>query len=73
MRRLGYDARRRGLMKTFLFAAVSAVLALCCLSACTKDDLSNVDIKMDGSVKTSISTGSLAPGVQNRTRVGIGF
>ena len=35
-------------MKNFVFTVVFAALALGSLSACVKDDLSNIDIKVDG-------------------------
>lgn len=60
-------------MKKFLFSVISAVLALCWLSACVKDDLENVDVKVDGSLKTTFSTGSRASGASSSGRVGIGF
>ena len=60
-------------MKKFMSAVVFVVFALCSLPACTKDDLSNVDIKVDGSMKTTMSTGSRGFGAGGSTRVGVGF
>ena len=60
-------------MKKFMLAIVFAMFALGSLPACTKDDLSNVDIKVDGSMKTTMSTGSRGFGAGGSTRVGVGF
>ena len=60
-------------MKNFVFTVVFAVLAMCTLSACMKDDLSNIDVKVDGDVKTSFSTGSGGSGMKSRARTGVSF
>jgi hypothetical protein len=60
-------------MKNFVFTVVFAVLAVGTLSACVKDDLSDIDIKVDGDVRTTFSTGSGGSGMMSRTRVGIDF
>lgn len=60
-------------MKKLMSAVVFVVFALCSLPACTKDDLSNIDVKVDGSMKTTFSTGSSGFGVGSRTRTGISF
>ena len=60
-------------MKNFVFTVVFAVLAICTLSACMKDDLSNIDVKVDGDVKTSFSTGSGGSGMKSRARTGVSF
>ena len=60
-------------MKKSVFIVVLAVLALLCLSACMKDDLENIDVKVDGDLRTTFSTGSSGSGVYSRARTGIGF
>ena len=60
-------------MKNFVFTVVFAVLAICTLSACMKDDLSNIDVKIDGDLKTSFSTGSGGSGMKSRARTGVNF
>ena len=60
-------------MKKLMSAVVIAVFALCSLPACTKDDLSNVDVKVGGSMKTTFSTGSRGFDAGSRTRTGVGF
>ena len=60
-------------MKNFVFTVVFAVLAMCTLSSCMKDDLSNIDVKVDGDVKTSFSTGSGGSGMKSRARTGVSF
>ena len=60
-------------MKNFVFTVVFAALAIGTLSACVKDDLSDIDIKVDGDVKTTFSTGSKGSGMMGRTRTGISF
>ena len=50
-----------------------AALALFGLSACTKDDLSQIDIKTDGSFKSSYSVGSGGSGAYGRMRTGLSF
>ena len=60
-------------MKNFVFTVVFALLAIGTLSACMKDDLGNVDVKVDGDVKTTFSTGSKCSGMMGRTRTGISF
>ena len=60
-------------MKNFVFTVVFAALALGMLSACMKDDLGNIDVKVDGDVKTTFSTGSRGSGMMSRTRTGISF
>ena len=60
-------------MKNFVFTVVFAALAIGTLSACMKDDLSNIDIKVDGDFKTSFSTGSRGPAVKSRARTGASF
>ena len=60
-------------MKNFVFTVVFALLAMGTLSACMKDDLSNIDVKVDGDVKTTFSTGSNGSATKSRMRTGIGF
>ena len=60
-------------MKNFMFAVVFVVFALCSLPACTKDDLSDIDVKVGGSMKTTFSTGGSGFGAGSRTRTGISF
>ena len=60
-------------MKNFVFTVVFAALAIGTLSACVKDDLSSIDIKVDGEFKTTFSTGSSGSGMKNRTRTGVSF
>ena len=60
-------------MKNFMFAVVFVVFALCSLPACTKDELSDIDVKVDGSMKTTFGTGSSGFGAGSRARTGIGF
>ena len=60
-------------MKNFVFTVVFAALAIGTLSACMKDDLGNVDVKVDGDVKTTFSTGGKGSGMMGRTRTGISF
>ena len=60
-------------MKNFMFAVVFVVFALCSLPACTKDDLSNIELKTDGSMKTTFGTGSSGFGAGSRARTGISF
>ena len=60
-------------MKNFVFTVVFALLAMGTLSACMKDDLSNIDVKVDGDVKTTFSTGSNGSAMKSRMRTGIGF
>ena len=60
-------------MKNFVFTVVFMALALGTLSACMKDDLSNIDVKVDGDMKTTFSTGSGGSGMKSRMRTGIGF
>ena len=60
-------------MKNFVFTVVFAALAIGTLSACVKDDLSNIDIKVDGDMRTTFSTGSGGSAMKSRTRVGIDF
>ena len=60
-------------MKNFVFTVVFAALALGSLSACVKDDLNNIDIKVDGDFKTSFSTGSSGLAAKSRARAGVGF
>ena len=70
-----FDMMREGgrHMKKFMFTAVFAVFALFSLTACMKDDLSNIDIKVDGDLKTSYSTGSGGSVMGSRARTGISF
>ena len=49
------------------------MFALGSLPACTKDDLSNIDVKVDGSMKTTFGTGSSGFGAGSRARTGISF
>ena len=60
-------------MKKSLFRLLLTVFTLLCLTACMKDDLSNIDVKVDGSMKTSFSTGSGGFGAHSRARTGISF
>ena len=60
-------------MKKFMFTAVFIVLALFVLAGCTKDDLSSIDLKVDGDLKTSYSTGSGGSVMGSRARTGISF
>ena len=60
-------------MKNFVFIVVFTALAMGTLSACMKDDLSNIDVKVDGDLKTTFSTGSKGSGMMGRTRTGISF
>lgn len=60
-------------MKKSLFRSLLTVFMLLCLTACMKDDLSNIDVKVDGSVKTTFSTGSSGSGAYSRTRTGLSF
>ncbi len=60
-------------MTTFFFRFLPMMLALFCLVACMKDDLENIDVKVDGSVKTTFSTGSGGSGAYSRTRTSISF
>ena len=60
-------------MKKSLFRSLLMVFMLLCLTACMKDDLSNIDVKVDGSMKTSFSTGSGGSGAHSRARTGISF
>ena len=60
-------------MKNFVFTVVFAALAIGTLSACVKDDLSDIDIKVDGDVKTTFSTGSGGSAMKSRIRTGISF
>ena len=60
-------------MKNFVFTVVFAALAIGTLSACVKDDLSDIDIKVDGDVKTTFSTGSGGSGMKSRARTGVSF
>ena len=60
-------------MKNFVFTVVFAALALGSLSACVKDDLSNIDVKVDGEFKTTFSTGSGGTAMKSRMRTGISF
>ena len=59
-------------MKALISRIFMVVLSLLCLTACMKDDLDAIDIKVDGSMKTSISTGS-SSGVHSRARSGLSF
>ena len=70
-----FDMMREGgrPMKKSVFAAVLAVLALFCLSACMKDDLENIDVKVDGDLRTTFSTGSGGSGMKSRARTGVSF
>ena len=60
-------------MKNFVFTVVFMALALGMLSACMKDELSNIDVKVDGDMKTTFSTGSGGSGMKSRMRTGISF
>ena len=60
-------------MKNFVFTVVFAALAIGTLSACMKDDLGNIDVKVDGDVKTTFSTGSGGSAAKHRARTGISF
>ena len=60
-------------MKNFVFIVVFTALAIGSLSACVKDDLSNIDVKVDGEFKTSFSTGSGGSAAKHRARTGISF
>ena len=60
-------------MKNFVFTVVFAALVIGTLSACVKDDLSNIDIKVDGEFKTTFSTGSSGSAAKSRTRTGVSF
>lgn len=60
-------------MKKLMFAAVSAMLMFCSLTACVKDDLENIDVKIDGDLRTTFSTGSGGSGAYSRARTGISF
>ena len=60
-------------MKNFVFTVVFAALAIGTLSGCMKDDLSNIDIKVGGDVKTSFSAGSGGSCMKSRMRTGISF
>ena len=60
-------------MKNFVFTAVFALLAMGTLSACMKDDLSNIDVKVDGDLKTTFSMGSGGSAMKSRARTGVSF
>ena len=64
---------RGGFMKKLFLCGLLAALALFGLSACTKDDLSQIDIKTDGSFKSSYSVGSGGSGAYGRMRTGLSF
>lgn len=70
-----FDMMRQGgrHMKKLMFTVVFAALALFSLTACMKDDLSDIDVKVDGDLKTTFSTGSGGSGMKSRMRSGIGF
>ena len=60
-------------MKNFVFTVMFMALAMCSLTACMKEGLSDVDVKVGGDLRTTFSTGSGGPAMKGRTRTGIGF
>ena len=60
-------------MKNLVFTVVFMALTICSLTACMKDDLSNIDVKVDGDLRTTFSTGSGGSAMKSRARAGIGF
>ena len=64
---------RGGFMKKLFLCAVLSLCSLFGLVSCTKEDLSNIDIKTDGSFKSSYSVGSGGSGAYGRLRTGLSF
>lgn len=60
-------------MKKLFLCAVLSLCSLFGLVSCTKEDLSNIDIKTDGSFKSSYSVGSGGSGAYGRLRTGLSF
>lgn len=60
-------------MKKLFLCGLLAAIGIFGLTACTKDDLSQIDIKTDGSFKSSYSVGSNGSGAYGRLRTGLSF
>lgn len=60
-------------MKKLFLNGLLTMFVLFGLTACTKEDLSQIDIKTDGSFKSSYSMGSNGTGAYGRMRTGLSF
>lgn len=60
-------------MKSFFLRVTVIMLVIGALAGCTKDDLSAIDVKVDGSFESSYSVGKSSSGAYSRTRMGVGF
>lgn len=60
-------------MQKFFFGSILALCMSFFLSGCTKDDLSGIDIKTDGSFTATYGTGSGGSAAGTRMRTGLSF